>query len=134
MDTAQLLKVLGINDETLKAKSELQVIDFITEKAKEAKPIIAAENEKKFLENYTTHAEKFRETLANPFEVYVREVLQKKSLTAVKIVGYIPETKQLIAYYSGKLCQIPDENLITNELELKDAKEQDKARKTAKKS
>lgn len=89
-------------------------IKFITEKAKVEGELLEKDNAKVYIENLKTKLPDLQKAIGTPFEIYVKKVGATKTPTPVKVVGYIPDTDIVIAYYAKKLYQISKEDLITS--------------------
>jgi hypothetical protein len=134
MDIRTTAKSVGLSENDLKGKTLDEQINLITRKIKQEKKNLEIELAKEYIGNYEKKLPKVIEALKEPFEVYVKEVGQKKSKTVVQVVGYNPGSKSVIVFFSTKIYQIKDEDLIKSVDELKTEKPKEKtAKKTTKK-
>jgi hypothetical protein len=121
MDIRAMAKAAGLTENELKGKSPKDLIKFLTSSLKEQQESIEIEAGKEYIGNYEKKLPKLIEALKEPFEVYVKEVGQKKSETIVKVVGYNkddPDGKKTVVYYNSKYYQIKDDDLIKSIDEL----------------
>jgi hypothetical protein len=106
------LKDLGLKGDDFKDKSKLEIIDLISKKAAEKKQVIESEAEKELIENVNSKLPEVQKFFEKPFQIYVKEVGQKKKPSPVTVVGYIAETESVVVYFNDKLFQILENNLI----------------------
>jgi hypothetical protein len=122
-----IYKSLGLKPEDCKGKTEAEIMDLILLRASEQKESILASQEKLLIENAKTQLSKLKEQFEKPFEIFAKTVGQKKSLTKVKVVGYNATNKTYIVITTGeKTFSMSENDVITSESELKEAKEKQK--------
>jgi hypothetical protein len=112
-----------------KNMADAELIKLFTKTAKEKLPELEIEASKDLIENYGKYLSKLKDYFKEPFELLTKKVAQKKSLTTVKIVGFITETSQVVAYYNGDISKIDDVDLIKSEAEFKKFQEAEKQKK-----
>jgi hypothetical protein len=112
MDFKVMAKDAGLSENELNGKSLDEQIKLITQRMTEGKKVLETEAAKEYIDNYKTKFPKIKELLETPFEIYIKEVWQKKSSAVVQVVGYNSHTKSAVVIFSGKLYQIKDSDLI----------------------
>ena len=133
-DNFDFLKELGLKPENLKGKSKKAIMEMIAERSKNRTAELAGEQEKELIDNIKSKLPNIKKTFENPFEILVKKVGQKESVTAVKVVGYCPYIKDrpYIVFKSGdKVNYVSESDLIKTEDELADARAKDKEKKKA---
>jgi len=118
MDFKALAKAAGITENELKGLSTKDQIKLITKKMKEEKENIEVEQSGVYISNYEKKLPKFKDSLDQPFEIYVKKVGQKKSPTPVTIIGYNVGNDELVAFVNEKLYSIPDDDIVKSMDEL----------------
>jgi hypothetical protein len=123
-----LLKKAGISEEEIGKMSDTDIIDLLSSKETKSKLRSMAEtvNDDAFKQNLEKKLPELKELLDEPFELFVKKVGAKPSLTFVKIVGYISETSELISYHNGKLYAIKKGDQVNSLEELEDTREKPK--------
>jgi hypothetical protein len=127
MDIRAMAKAAGLLESDLKGLSLDKQIKLITDKMKEEKEALEAEQAKEYIDNYKTQVPKLKDFLEKPFEIYVNSVGQRKTPTIVQVVGYNSNTQNLIVLFSEKLYQIEQDKLIKSSDELTKEKTRAKA-------
>jgi hypothetical protein len=127
-----LAAALKQSNPEFKGLSDAELIRLFNKTSKDELLELEDEELKEPVENYGKHLPKLKESIAKQsFELVTKRFAQKKSLTIVRIVGFIPETSELIAYYNGEISRIDDTELVKSEAELKKVREEEKAKKAA---
>jgi hypothetical protein len=116
------LKSFGVTEELLHSKDNKELVSLAVIRLNEVGDKIEAESDKVYIENMERRIPELKKLLAEPIEVYVKKVSQKKTPTVVKVIGFNPITKELIVYHNGKLAAIPDDDQIITIEELRDSK------------
>jgi hypothetical protein len=112
-----------------KDMNDAEFIKLFAKTAKEELPELEIESSKGLIENYGKYIPELRKFFDKPFELLTKKVAQKKSLTPVKVVGFIPETSQVVVYHNGDINKIDDGDLIKSEAELRKIQEAEKSKK-----
>jgi hypothetical protein len=112
-----------------KNMTDAELIKLFVKTAKEELPDLELESSKSLTENYGKYIPELKKFFDKPFELLTKRVAQKRTLTPIRIVGFISETSQVIAYYNGDINKIDNNDLIKSEAELKELHEEAKARK-----
>lgn len=118
VDIKAALKAAGLSEDDYKGKSTKELIKLISQTFKEAEAEIDLEAQQSCIENYEQKLPQLSELLKEPFELFVKEVGQKKSATPVKVVGFNSETSEIIAYHNEKYYQIKETEIIKSRDEL----------------
>ena len=137
MDIRAMAKAAGLTENELKGKSPKELIKLLTSSLNEQQESIEIEAGKEYIGNYKNKLPNVIEALKEPFEVYVKEVGQKKNPTTVKVVGYNkddPEGKHTVVYYNSKYYQVKDDVLIKSIEELTNLTGKKPKEKTGKKT
>jgi NifB/MoaA-like Fe-S oxidoreductase len=129
IDIKAVIAALKQSNPQFRNMSDSELIKMFNKVSKDKLPEIENESYKGLIENYGTYLPKLKEFFNETVELLTQKVAQKKSLTTVRIVGYISETKQVIAYFNGDINKIDNADLIKTEAELKKAQEAEKAKK-----
>jgi hypothetical protein len=132
-DLLEMAKAVGIAEKDIKGKSDTDAMELITQAFEKAKMKIEAEAENKYIENLKNQLPKLQKLLAEPFDIYVKKVGQKKSPTPVRIVGFNNAKQEIIAFYNDNLYPIRTEDQIKSVEELAELRGARKPRKPAKK-
>jgi hypothetical protein len=105
-------KDLGFTADDFKGKSKSEATELIIKRATAKKEAFESEAEKELIENIKSKLPELEKFFEKPFQIYVKEVGQRKKPTPVKVVGYIVENKSIIVSYNEKLYQIKNNDLI----------------------
>jgi hypothetical protein len=132
-DLLELAKSVGLAEKDIKGKSDTEAMALIAQAFDNVKMKIEAEAENKYIENFKNQLPKLQKLLAEPFDIYVKKVGQKKSPTTVKVVGFNDETQEVIVYYNKSHYPIKTEDQIKSADELAEVRSVKKPRKPAKK-
>ena len=130
MDFKALAKAAGITEDELKGLSTKDQIKLITKKMKEEKENIEVEQSGIYISNFEKKLPKFKDSLDQPFEIYVKKVGQKKSPTPVTVIGYNVGKDELVALVNDKLYTIPDDDIVKSMDELMNLVNTKKSRAT----
>jgi len=112
-----------------KGMADVELIKVFAKTAAEKLPELEFEDSKGLIGNYKVYLSKFKDFFKEPYELLTKKVAQKTTLTPVRIVGFIPETSEVIAYYKGDISRIENSDLIKTEAEYKQKLAEDKAKK-----
>ena len=118
LDFKALAKAAGITENELKGLSTKEQIKLITKRMNEEKQSIEEEQAGVYISNFEKKLPKFKETLDQPIEIYVKKIGQKKTPTPVSIIGYNAGNDELVAFFNEKLYSIPDGDLVKSMDEL----------------
>jgi hypothetical protein len=129
IDIKALAAALRQSNPQLKNMTDAELIKLFAKTAKEELPELEIESSKGLIENYGKYIPELKKFFDKPFELLTKKVAQKKSLTPVKVVGFIPETSQVVVYYNGDINKIDDGDLIKSEAELRKIQEAEKSKK-----
>ena len=130
LDFKALAKAAGITENELKGLSTKEQIKLITKRMNEEKQSIEEEQAGVYISNYEKKLPKFKETLEQPFEIYVKKVGQKKSPTPVPIIGYNAIKDEFVTCVNEKLYSLPDDDIVKSMDELMNLVNTKKLRKT----
>ena len=112
MDIKVVARNTGLLDKDLIGKSDEQIIKLISKTLKEQSKNNQKDKLKVYIENTKNKLPKLIESLKESFEICVHSVGQNKKPTTVKVVGYNPETKEVVIFHKGKYYQSMDNEII----------------------
>jgi hypothetical protein len=122
MDIKVMARAAGLSENDLKGKSLSEQIKLITKKMNDEKDNLELEVGKEYISNYQKKLSKLIDDSETPFEVYVKKIQQKKSLTLVKVIGSNKggEKGDIVVYFNGKYSEVPEEDFVKSLDELQD--------------
>jgi hypothetical protein len=131
-----IARLLGVPDSELEGKTNDEIIE-ITAKANDAvltkaKTQSELGGEAVFIDNYQKQLAKLKEDFKTPFEIWVAKIGAKETRTKVPVIGYNPETSEVIILYNKKHHAIKDNHVIKSLDELAATKAERKKNEQAK--
>jgi hypothetical protein len=133
-DLLEMAKAVGLAENDIKGKSDMEAMALIAQAFEKAKLKIEAEADNKYIDNLNGQLPKLQNLLAEPFDIYVKKVGQKRSATPVRVVGFNSETQEIIVCHNKKVYSIEAGDQIKSADELAEARSVKKPKKQTKKT